>query len=167
MGVRNESPDFAVSVSGLTDKQKLDICTTVAGGRGAAYALTVVGASFDDLRAELDDDQQFAENYDMALRLRDEEIEHALHERAKSGNIPAIKFWLANRRGDEWSEDKTVRHVGAAGGPIEIAQTTVIALRELLTQDDMRDQAIEWIEAEALPAGDESSGEDQVPGEAG
>lgn len=162
MGIRNQQDDHQLKSSGLTEEQKIDLCGIVANGRGAAYALTCVTATFEDLRAAIDEDPLFATNYDMALRLRDEQIEYALHERAKTGNVPAIRFWLSNRRGEEWSEDRTVRHVGPAGGPIEIAQTTVIALRELLTQDDMREQAIEWIEAEALPAGGESSGEDTI-----
>ena len=80
MGARNEPADFAVSVSGLTDKQKLEICTTIAEGRGAAYALTLIGASFDDLRTELEHWQGHARS--AGWRLPVVEPEHQAARRA-------------------------------------------------------------------------------------
>ena len=32
------------------------------------------------------------------------EVENALRDKALSGNVPAIIFWLKNQNGDKWSD---------------------------------------------------------------
>lgn len=150
----------------------MEVCAIVAQGRGAAHALSQLGRYMDDLEVALSGDPEFRREYEMALRLRDEKIENALHKRAMKGNVPAIKFWLTNRRGEEWVETRTTRHVGHNGGAIEVEHTAA-ALRQVLTSGETRDDALEWIERNsiidttAVPRGELAAGEDPEPGEAG
>ena len=171
MGALDRSDDHSLTIPGLDDFEKMDICSHIREGRGVAFALSTVGKFKDDLDAALATDKEFERAYTMALDIRDEQVEAALHTKALKGNVGAIKFWLANRRSHEWSEVRHVRHSGEVGGEVTVVHT-VAALRDVLTQQETRDDAVAWIErdtvidVEPLPPGDEPPGEDQEPGEA-
>lgn len=172
MGTPDRQDDHLLTFPGLSEPEKIEVCNTVARGRGVAHALSTLGRFMDDLDVALRDDPEFARNYQMALALRDEEIEVALHKKARKGNVTAMKFYLTNRRPGEWSDTRTTRHVGSGGGAIEV--TAVVAgLRDILTSRETRDDAIAWIEddsiidAEVVDAGGDPAGEDSESGEAG
>lgn len=172
MGSLDRQDDHSLTIAGLDDFEKMDVCTMIREGRGVAAALASIGKFPNDLHAALTADQEFDQSFQMALAVRDEAVEAALHAKALKGNVTAMKFWLANRRPGEWAETRTVRHTGEVGGEVTVRHT-VTALRELLTEGATRDDAVAWIErdtiidVEALPAGDEPAGEGEVPGEAG
>lgn len=173
MGALDRQDDHLLTLPGLSDAEKASVCATVAKGRGVAHALSELGKYLDDLDVALRDDEAFARDYGMALALRDEAVEEAVHRKARKGNVPAAKFWLTNRRPDNWSETRTTRHVGV-GGVSSDAQAIVGALRDLLVGPDTRDQAIAWIErdadvidAELVDAGSDAPGEDSDTSEAG
>jgi hypothetical protein len=171
MGSLDRADDHLLIASGLSNVEKVEVCAEVAKGRGVAHALARLGRYMDDLEIALAQDLEFAREYEMALALRDDEIEQALHKKARKGNVTAQKFWLANRRPDRWIESRTTRHVGHNGGAIEVA-TTISALRDVLTSEETRNAAIEWagddiIDVEPLPEGDDAAGEGEVTSEAG
>ena len=173
MGTPDRQDDHLLTIPGLSEAEKMEVCVTVAKGRGVAHALSVLGRFMDDLDVALREDPEFAREYQMALTLRDEEIENALHKKARKGNVTAMKFYLTNRRPDQWSDTRTTRHVGPSGGPIEVA-AVVAGLRDVLTAKETRDDAIAWIErdsdiveAELVDSGADAPGEDSDPGEAG
>jgi hypothetical protein len=171
MGSIERADDHLLTLPGLSDVEKVQVCALVGRGRGVAYALAELGKYLDDLDVAMRDDPAFVRDYQMALALRDEAVEKALHKKATKGNVTAMKFWLTNRQPDSWTETRTTRHVGHSGGAIEVS-ATVAALRDVMTSEETRDAAIAWIDddvidVEPLPAGDEPAGEDQEPGEAG
>lgn len=171
MGELDRTDDHLLTVAGLSDVEKAEVCAEVAKGRGVAHALARLGRYMDDLDTALVADPDFAREYEMALALRDDAIEQALHRKARKGNVTAIKFYLTNRRPDQWAETHTTRHVGAGGGAIEVAHT-IDALRSVLTSEETRDAAVGWaqddvIDAELVSEGELPAGEGEVAGEAG
>jgi hypothetical protein len=171
MGDLDQTDDSLLTVSGLSDVEKAEVCAEIAKGRGVAHALARLGRYMDDLDVALAADQTFQREYEMALALRDDEVEQALHKKARKGNVTAQKFWLTNRRPDRWVEARTTRHVGHNGGAIEVA-TTIAALRDVFTSEETRNAAVEWagddiIDVDPLPEGELSTGEGEVTGEAG
>lgn len=171
MGSVDRTDDHLLTFVGLSDVEKAEVCAEIAKGRGIAFSLSRLGRFMDDLETALATDPTFERDYRMALLMRDEEIEQALHKKARKGNVTAQKFWLTNRRPDQWAETRTTRHVGHGGGAIEVS-TTIAALRDVLTAQETRDAAIAWadddiIDVEALPDGDEPAGEGQEPSPTG
>lgn len=171
MGDLDRTDDHLLTVVGLSDVEKAEVCAEVAKGRGIAHALARLGRFMDDLDTALAIDQGFQREFEMALALRDDEVEQALHKKARKGNVTAQKFWLTNRRPDRWAETRTTRHVGAGGGAIEVA-TTIAALRDVFTSEETRNAAVEWagddiIDVDPLPEGDESPGQGEVTGPTG
>lgn len=171
MGDLDRTDDSVLTIAGLSDVEKAEVCAEVARGRGVAHALSRLGRYMDDLDVALANDPTFQRDYEMALALRDDEIEQALHKKARKGNVTAQKFWLTNRRADRWSETRTTRHVGAGGGAIEVAHT-IDALRNVLTSEETRNAAVEWaeddiVDAELVVQGELPAGEGEVAGEAG
>ena len=171
MGQLDRTDDHSLSIVGLSDVEKAEVCAEIARGRGVAHALARLGRFMDDLDVALTGDPVFQRDFDMALALRDDEIEQALHKKARKGNVTAQKFWLTNRRPERWAETRTTRHVGAGGGAIEVA-TTIAALRDVFTSEETRNAAVDWagddiIDVDPLPERGELAGEGEVPGEAG
>lgn len=171
MGDVDRADDHLLAVVGLSDVEKIEVCAEVSKGRGVALTLAGMGRFLDDLEAALSSDYQFSRDFEMALAVRDDVVEQALHRKARKGNVTAQKFWLTNRRPDQWAETRTTRHVGSNGGAIEVA-ATVAALRDVFTSEETRDAAIEWaeddiIDVEALDERSGPAGEGEVAGEAG
>lgn len=171
MGELDRTDDHLLTISGLSDVEKAEVCAEIAKGRGVAHALSRLGRYMDDLDTALAADPAFARDYEMSLALRDDEIEQALHKKARKGNVTAQKFWLTNRRPDRWSETRTTRHVGAGGGAIEVAHT-IDALRSVFASEETRDAAVGWaeddvIDVEPVGEGELAAGEGEVAGEAG
>jgi hypothetical protein len=79
MGDLDRTDDSLLTISGLSDVEKAEVCAEIAKGRGIAHALSRLGRYMDDLDVALAGDQAFQREYEMALALRDDEIEQALH----------------------------------------------------------------------------------------
>lgn len=97
-------------------------------GMPRATAAAKCGVSQETVTRHIEQYGSFAEAVSQAEMQADDEIEAALYEAAKSGNIPAIQTWLFNRRSDRWRDVKSLHLSGADGGPIEVKVTEVINL---------------------------------------
>ena len=75
-----------------------------------------------------------------------------LFRKAVQGNVEAQKFYLTNRAREEWANRHAVEHSGGGGGPIAIAAAATIALQNVLTEPATRLAAIDYIDAELVPA---------------
>lgn len=157
MGLPDRQDDHVLSIAGLPKSDQISVCSAVSRGRSVAEALSECGRYMDDLAVALEEDPEFKREYEQAIAIRDDAIEAALHRKARKGNVTAIKFYLTNRRPQDWTETRTTRHVGHNGGPVTVSVTH--ALRDLITSEDTRESALAWIEAESreqLEAPDEA-----------
>lgn len=81
--------------------------TSIAGGTPPLHAAVEVGWSPAQMRAALNE-KDFAAAVADAADQRDEVIERRLYKLAKKGNMPAIQFWLLNRRPERWADVKRI-----------------------------------------------------------
>jgi len=83
----------------------------------------------------------FADAMSRAETEADDQVEDALFEAARSGNVTAQQVWLYNRRPERWSDRRNLRLTGEKGGPIQVEQNVKVfgpedlqpALEALLT----------------------------------
>ena len=81
--------------------------TAIASGTPPLHAAIEVDWSPAQMRAALAD-KDFAQAVADATDRRDEIIERKLFRLAKKGNMPAIQFWLLNRRPERWADVKRI-----------------------------------------------------------
>jgi len=119
---------------------------------GRQHAAEALGFTWATVRRHLKEDGEFAQRVDEAENLLIEQIEGVLIDEALDGNLGAIKMFLHNRAGHRWRDEQVIRKElsGPNGGPIQLVQANVLALREVLTEGTIREAALEMVRE--LPA---------------
>lgn len=101
-----------------TDQSKVQVKTLAAVGIRHEDIASKLGISADTLvrhyRQELDEGRIDA----------NAQIGKSLYEQAKSGNTPAMIFWLKTRAG--WKETMVNEHSGLDGAPLNTIQVTFV-----------------------------------------
>lgn len=112
---------------------------------GRQLAAAEIGVTWGTVKKHLKEDQAFLNAVEEAEMLMLEQVESVLIDMALDENLGAIKEVLHNLRGDRWKDQQVLRHehTGAGGGPIQIAQAHTLALVGVLTNPDVREQALE------------------------
>lgn len=109
-------------------------------GTPFGHAAMEVGFSPNAIRKAMNEDKDFAQEVRDARKLLDEKVERKLLEKALAGNLDAQKHWLKHRSPEEWGETTIMTKASndpRQVGPVQIAQATAIALRELFSSPDM------------------------------
>lgn len=117
-------------------------------GRGKLPNTTAehMGFTWRTVQNHLRDDAEFAEGYRTACALVDERVEEVLLDTIlEDRNVSSIKFYLTNRRPDRWQEMTKVAAVGGGSTTINVGVITTTALREVLTDPDQRDAAMDFL----------------------
>lgn len=127
----------------------------LATGAGQLHSALGVGWSPAKLRRKLKD-PEFAELVGLADALMDEGVEQTLLQRAKAGNVTAIKMWLYNRQPGRWRD---VRHIQVDGNTtlsVDVVVGVKQAALELIRERGVREMqpAPQAIEAEVVDAAD-------------
>ena len=118
--------------NGKFDKQKkLRYLELLADGIGRVKASKDVGVHIVTVERHINKNQAFKDACSLAEMEADEEVENALFEAARSGNVPAAFGWLYNRRPEKWQDRRNLRTEisGPNGGPIPVV-TFLDLLRE-------------------------------------
>lgn len=68
-------------------------------------AAAAVGMTRQGVWSHTQKDPDFEKLVSRAEMVADADIENALFKKARSGNVPAMIFWLKNRQGASWSND--------------------------------------------------------------
>lgn len=126
--------------------------TLIARGRMPRMAAEDIGFTWGTIRRHLKEDADFAEAMDEAQRRALEPIEEVLYDMALERDLGAIKEVLHNRAPEDWRDARVVQQqiTGPGGGPVQIAAVTVDVWREVLTNPELREQAISM--AREIPA---------------
>ena len=74
----------------------------MADGKRRGNAAHKVGVDSKTIERHLVSDPEFLELRDDAESRATDDVEEALHRRAKSGNVPAAKIWLEGMRPEIW-----------------------------------------------------------------
>jgi hypothetical protein len=133
----------------FTSRDKGRFVRLVARGVSKPAAAEKVGFRWATVRKHLKEDPAFAE---MVADAEDELVDKVAAvpvQKALDGNLAAAIFVLTNKRPHEWRDAKVIRqeHSGPGGGPIQIVQATVIALKEVLTDESTRAAALDLVDA--------------------
>jgi len=130
----------------FTDEHKADYVRRIQRGEGRATAAGRMGFSWGTVRKHLTEDAEFREACEMAALVRDEAVEEVVYEEALNGSPNAYKFWLTNRRPEDWVDGtRRVELTGAGGSPLAIAVDTTQALRAALTDPSTRSAALDIV----------------------
>lgn len=124
----------------------------LADGGSRSDAAVAAGVSIAAVRYAIRTDDEFKHLVNDAEAAKVEAVEAALFRKAVQGNVEAQKFYLTNRAREEWANRHAVEHSGSGGGPIAIAAAATIALQNVLTEPATRLAAIDYIDAELVPA---------------
>ncbi len=116
----------------------------ISRGRSPALAAEDIGFAHSTIKRYLKQNVDFANGFNDALDTVNGRVEEVLLEKAHDGDFQAIKMWLTNRSGGRWQDQKTLNtHISGPGGsPIQIAQSSVLVLREVLTDGQTRKKAL-------------------------
>ena len=74
-------------------------------GATRTTAAAAVGMTRQGVWSHTQKDPGFEKLVSRAEMVADADVEHALFKKARSGNVPAMIFWLKNRQGASWSND--------------------------------------------------------------
>jgi hypothetical protein len=108
--------------NGKFDKQKkLRYLELLSDGIGRIKASKDVGVHIVTVERHINKNQAFKDACSLAEMEADEEVENALFEAARSGNVAAAFGWLYNRRPDRWQDRRNLRTEisGPNGGAIQ------------------------------------------------
>jgi hypothetical protein len=136
-----------------TPAKKQEFLNMVREGVSKARAAKAVGSTWQGCRSAMRHDDEFAEQVISLIEVMNDDVEQALFDSARKGNVEAQKFWLTNRAREEWQHRTHQVHVGSSGGPIEIALGATETLAALLTREDTRGAALGYIDAELSTPG--------------
>ena len=118
--------------NGKFDKQKkLRYLELLSDGIGRIKASKDVGVHIVTVERHINKNQAFKDACSLAEMEADEEVENALFEAARSGNVAAAFGWLYNRRPERWQDRRNLRTEisGPNGGAIPVV-TFLDLLRE-------------------------------------
>ena len=111
--------------NGKFDKQKkIRYLELLADGIGRVKASKDVGIHIVTVERHLNKNQAFRDACSLAEMEADEEVENALFEAARSGNVAAAFGWLYNRQPDKWQDRRNSR---AERSLIQLNQQNVMA----------------------------------------
>ena len=131
--------------NGKFDKQKkLRYLELLADGIGRVKASKDVGVHIVTVERHINKNQAFKDACSLAEMEADEEVENALFEAARSGNVAAAFGWLYNRRPDRWQDRRNLRTEisGPNGDPIPVVSFLDL-LREATTGQAMEVGCVE------------------------
>jgi len=120
--------------NGKFDKQKkLRYLELLSDGIGRIKASKDVGVHIVTVERHINKNQAFKDACSLAEMEADEEVENALFEAARSGNVAAAFGWLYNRRPERWQDRRNLRTEisGPNGGAIPVV-TFADLLREAM-----------------------------------
>ena len=89
-------------------------------GHSVRKAAAAVGIADNTVYTTARRDPKFRERIEEARDAATDLVEHALLEKAITGNVTAIIFWLLNRRPDRWRDRRQLSVTGESGGPLKI-----------------------------------------------
>lgn len=121
--------------------------TRISRGRSPAIAAEECGFALSTVKAKRKSDREFDNAFNDALALVNGAVEEVLLEKALDGDFQSIREWLHNRAGERWREEKTLNQQisGPGGSPIQIAQSSVLTLRQVLADPDTRANALDMV----------------------
>jgi len=89
-------------------------------GHSVRKASAAVGISDNTVYTTARRDPEFRKRIEEARDAATDLVEHALLQKAITGNVTAIIFWLLNRRPDRWRDRRQLAVTGETGGPLQI-----------------------------------------------
>lgn len=92
-------------------------------------ALTL-GISYDTLNERKKEYSNFSEAIALGKSKGIATVTNALFNKAKDGDVPAMKYYLNNRDNGNWKDRVDNTHAGPNGGPIEIDQEWTVKVIE-------------------------------------
>ncbi len=69
-----------------------------------------------------------------AIRLKNENVEDALYQKAIDGDVSAVKFWLTNRSPSRWTDRRHIAYQGKVSGQVLHAHLISAAERNIYSQ---------------------------------
>lgn len=127
------------------DDAKARYLSLIVRGRMPRMAAEDIGFTWATVQHHKRRDPAFAEAFHEAQRRALEPIEEVAYDKALEGDFNFVKLVLFNRTPEEWSDRKTVTHTGPGGGPIQVAAVSTDALREMLTNPEIRREALDMV----------------------
>lgn len=125
----------------------------VRAGKAPRTAAGLVGFSWRTVKRHLEADDEFRADFADAEMHPIAEIEDALFDEAKGGNLGAMRFFLTNRAPHRWADERTraagAGHVGS-GESGTAPEILVGAVREALTEGS-RERTVGVLLAVPLP----------------
>ncbi len=101
-----------------------------------------IGFTYPTIQGHLRRNPEFSAAYAEARRRALEPIEEVAYDKALEGDFNFVKMVLNNRAPEDWSDRKVVSHTGPNGGPIQVAAVSTDSLREMLTNPELRREAL-------------------------
>ncbi len=127
---------------GFDDDAKARWLTLIARGRMPRSAAEDIGFTYPTIQGHLRRNPEFSAAYAEARRRALEPIEEVAYDKALEGDFNFVKMVLNNRAPEDWSDRKVVSHTGPNGGPIQVAAVSTDSLREMLTNPELRREAL-------------------------
>ena len=106
------------------DQEK--VCEVLRNGGSLALAAVEVGMRPGNLQAAIEEDPSFSAEVNAAMEACIGDVEFAVAQKAKAGNLGAAKFFLTNRAPDRWAERTTVRHEGTVETRVNVEVSRAI-----------------------------------------
>jgi hypothetical protein len=106
--------------SKFNDVMKDKLLDMIIEGVRPSQAMKALGLSMSVYYDHYNTDPDFAAMVDQAEEHATDIIENSLWQRAKEGNVEAIKEWLHNRRSNKWTDSKNIKVSGDKDAPLKI-----------------------------------------------
>lgn len=111
--------------------ERLDFMERVKLGTTIEVAALTVGWGRTTLKRQMRD-AGFVEALEAAQDERDGKIVQVAYDRAANGDKEMVKFWLTNKRPEDWADRKQVQIGGEVQVPIHVTVSVREGLKELL-----------------------------------
>ncbi len=133
--------------SKFNDVMKDKLLDMLIEGVRPSQAMKALGLSMSVYYDHYNTDPDFAAMVDQAEEHATDVIENSLWQRAKEGNVEAIKEWLHNRRSSRWADSKNINLNG------KVKETMVYTIKWADDVDDSEDDS----DAKAVSDADENN----------
>ena len=140
--------------SSFPDERKAEFLRLLEAGESRTAACRALKITLGAVRYAIANDEGFADALELIEAERDDEVVDALHKSAvEDRNVNAIKFWLKNRRRNDWADRTVVTRESGGESPMQFSISITAFLGEIMQNSppEVRAQLLPFIAAELPP----------------